>query len=122
MTKQQRFAYLQGVAQAAADAESNYRINLRVKYGSASYGSRTEQTKLTKLGERSNKTFQRFFAFLQSISPRDWASCVPCNWMLRKLTYDDAITAGQMSMTPNPAWGYVQADAVRFAQPITEAR
>ena len=124
MTEQkarQRFAELQSKAQQTAKAAQDYAIRLRVKYGDAYYRGylgKKATHRLDILQRANTRAVDRFFALLDTIGGRQFRSGVPCHWLIEKLTYEDAVTRGQMSAVPPPAWGCSDADMPRFAAPV----
>lgn len=119
-THEPRFSMLQRKAQDAAHAEWQYRLTLQVKYGSGHvhYAKTAEQKRLDVLRRATNRAQDRLFVELAKISPRDWSRYVPCRWIVETLTYSDACTAGQLSVTPECAWGATVDDLQRFAAPV----
>ncbi len=115
-----RFETLQTAARVAAGAWQTLKVDLTFKYGDRAYASRTETAKLDRLHSAETRTFNKFTDYLASISPRDWRSGVPCVWLRDSLTFDDAITRGQLSTVPPAAWGSDVRELVRFAQPVNE--
>ncbi len=120
MTSEQRYSTLQAKAQATAKALSSYLIDLDVKYGNGNscWAGRGEQTKLAMLKTRADKASGAFFASLLTIQGRDWASGIPCYWIIESLTFADATTTGQLSVVPPAAWGFTDQDSKRFAQMV----
>lgn len=109
---------LQRKAQEARDADTAERIRLQVKYSAVHYASTAERKRLEVLQRAAQRAGNRLYAYLAAISPRDWSTGVPVSWIIGRLTFDDATTAGQLAMIPDPAWGSTQEDARRFAQPV----
>jgi hypothetical protein len=68
-----------------------------------------------------DKASDAMYALLDEVSPRQWRSGVPQSWVMSSLTWEDATTAGRMSVTPPCAWGSSPSDAVRFAAPVRAA-
>jgi hypothetical protein len=125
MTKRERFEYLQSQARAARADRATFRIDLEVKYGSGNvaYASRGERKRLEQLDAREKRTFDRFFKFLETLSPRAWGIGFPCSWLVYSLTFDDACTRGALSVVPPAAFGYTEHEARQFAGALqTEAR
>lgn len=116
---EERYHALQARAQETAKARQTYRILLDVKYGGhVGYAARKETRELERLERAERGAFDRFFAYLEAVSPRDWASGVPTHWLRDSLSWADATTRGPLSVTPPPAYGYGEADARRFAQAV----
>jgi hypothetical protein len=55
---------------------------------------------------------------LNKISARDFGRGFASHWILQWLTYDDAVTRGALSMIPESAYGYSDAEVRRFAGPL----
>ena len=124
MNARTRFEELQRKSQTATRAVDDYRITLIVKYGSngwRSYASRTEQKRFDILQRTADRAFDRFFTFLQSIAPRDFARGFGCAWIRDSLTFDDAITHDRLSVVPPPSYGLLPSDMVRLAGPVRDA-
>jgi hypothetical protein len=108
---------------AAKEAESTYRLEtLLRKYGSArpseSWITRGEREKIQGYRSRQDRASASMMTLLERLSPRDWDSTVPQWWIMETLSWEDATTSGQMSVTPPPAYGYIGADSARFAAPV----
>jgi hypothetical protein len=54
-----------------------------------------------------------FFAYLQSISPRDWSTGVPAHWLCEKLSYDDAVRPRGEPLSVVPPLSYGATRPVR---------
>lgn len=116
---EQRFSALQLAAQAAQDAYETYKITLYVRYGDHGYASRTEDRRKDQLDRAAQRTWKRFYRFLESLhSPRDWSQRVPCSWILRSATYQDIITADALLRVPPPSYGYTEQDMRQFAAAV----
>ena len=123
MSARDRFNKLQEQVRALDATRTELEIDLRVKYSAVCYASKTERKRLDALRARIDKTADRLFAMLDEISPRGWRSGAPWHWIITQLTYDDAVSSGQLAVVPPPAYGYNDRDMQLFAQPIkTEAR
>lgn len=119
--QKERFLRLQKKAFEARNKLIEYWDKLSYKYNGYIYAqSRAETKKLDDLRERSDKHWDNFFNYLQSISPRNWSSFVPVTYIMESLTFEDAITKGQLSEIPPPAFGASQKDIEIFCQPIEE--
>lgn len=113
------FQTKQMAAQVTAQAVRDFRLTLAVRYGgNVHYASATEKRQLEKLEQTARRKEQIFVDLVQIISPRDWTRGVPAHWVISSLTVDDAITAGQLTVIPPPAWGYTDQDSRVFAQAI----
>jgi hypothetical protein len=113
-----KWADLQRKARETADADQTERIRLQVKYSAVQYASKTELRRLDVLRRAEDRARDRLYAYLKEISPRDWSQGVPITWVVRRLTFEDAVTAGQLAQIPDPAWGCSVEDSRRFAQPV----
>lgn len=112
------WAELQAKAGAAVDAYDRYRMELDARHQSYRYAPKAQIHKLDVLKRAADRARDRLYAYLQLISPRDWSSGVTIAWVVRRLTFEDAITAGQLAQIPDPAWGRTAEDSKRFAWPI----
>lgn len=99
-------------ALAKADAATEeFERGLRAKYGmnfQRSWLARGQQTKLDQLHERANKIGGKIFELLERISPRDWTRGVSSRWVIRELTWEDAIRpkGEPLSVVVPGAYGY----------------
>ena len=116
----ERFAELQTKWQNASTACYALRIALDARYQSYRYAPRPRLRKLESLERAEHRAHERFYAFLKAISPRNWESGVPCRWAMNKLTYEDAVTRGQLAHVPDPAFGYNVTDMQRFSWPLAD--
>ena len=91
------------------------------RYGKAAYAPLGKRAKLEAAYKREDKASDAIFAWLDARSPRDWRHGVPAYWVCTQLTEADALTAGQLSVVPPPAYGHYESDAVRFAMPVETA-
>jgi hypothetical protein len=122
MTNRDRFNKLQAQIRDLDRQQNELRIDLRVKYSDPCYASKTERKRLEQFSARIDRLAGKVFTILDTDSPRDWRSGAPWHWILTTLTYDDAITRGQLAIVPPPAYGYTDRDMQRFAMPLkTEA-
>lgn len=112
----ERFALLQTAAQTAAEQVRHIQIDLR--WSGVGYASRTDKHKLEVAEARARRAFEKFFAFLTTIAGRNFESGFPCAWLRDALTYEDAITLGQMSIVPPPSWGLTEHDMRTLAAPV----
>lgn len=108
---------------AAEKAESEYVYHLKCKYGESWYMikcNKTETKKREALQLKTEKATEAFFTMLDKISPRNWRQGVSAYWVIHHLYYADAITHGKLSEIPMAAYGYTQADTLRFCQPVEQ--
>lgn len=113
-----RFTTLQAAWQAAERKEQDMRSTLASQYQSACYAPRGKRNQLDRLSAASSRKCDAFYAFLDTLSPRDWHSGIPCAWVREHLTYDDAVTTGRLSVTPPPAYAYDVTYCERFAASV----
>lgn len=118
MTQAERFAALRAKTLDAIATRQTYKAELDAHYHDAAYAPAAKRAKLERLNNALKRHEDRFFAFVQTISPRDWTSGVPLGWIMRELTYDDAITRGPLSVVPPASWGYDVHHNRGFAAPL----
>ncbi len=102
-----------------------YYDKLASKYGpnfQRSWITAAELRKLDELHARQIKLQDRFFELLRSISPRDWDRGISVYWILSQLTYEDAVTSGELSVMPQRAIGYSEQETSQFARPVEQRR
>lgn len=100
-----------------------FRAELARKYGSGfqrHWLTTVEEKKLGKLSARADMVETDFFELLDTISPRSWRSYVACSWVMHELTFADATTAGQLTATPQMAYGATQYDIARLMAPVAK--
>lgn len=90
-------------------AREEYERALSLKYQKAHWASTTERKKLEALVKKVSVYYDRFFALLYDISPREWRG-VPAYWIVEKLSWDDAVTTGPLAVRPPPGRGYDDRD------------
>jgi hypothetical protein len=81
--------------------------------------NKADQNQKDKFRKRQDRLLDRMMKLLEEISPRYWRSTIPAYWVLEELTYEDAITDGQLVATPPAAYGYTETDVQRFCRPTT---
>lgn len=120
MTKQQRFEALQARWRKAREKASELRYKLESAYGWMYFvhAPKGKRDRLDLARAAEDKAQDAIFTWLDQNSPRDWRRGVPCNWVCDSLTYADAITSGQLSVTPPVAYGGDITDSLRFARPV----
>lgn len=117
---QARFEALQAKWRSAQTKAHDLRFELQYHYGDM-YRVRAPKAKMAKADKASaaeERAQDAIFTYLEANSPRSWRSGVPCYWVCDKLTYADAITAGQMSVIPPVSYGGMPSDSIRFAGPV----
>ena len=104
----------------AADIKAKaFRNALTSKYGHFDlYAPRGKREQYARYTAAADKIADKFFALLDSISPRNWRSGVPWYWILEHLTYADAITPDQLAVVPPCAYGLTPQDMIHFAWPV----
>jgi len=115
MPDETRFTTLQQQIRTLDADVQDLTINAQLHYQSVCYAPRSLQNKIEKLRERQRKAEHKLFDLLTRVSPRDWTRGVPCWYIWRKLTWQDAITADALSVVPPPAFQHTPQDAARFA-------
>lgn len=120
MTPQFEFDELQTNCRVTESMADGLRRELNAKHQQYQFAPKTQQKRLEKLDKAAYKAREKILDWLAKNSPRDWCKGIPFWWSYRKLTYEDAITSGQLSVTPEPAYGYSQLDSQWFAGPITK--
>jgi hypothetical protein len=94
------------------DAESKYGAPY---YVTLSYKHRGIEARINAAREREMAKEQVLFGILDTISRRDWRTGAPAGWILRELSFEDAITRGPLSVVPPPAYGSCVYQMQRFA-------
>lgn len=117
MTAQERFEALQARWRAAHDKQHDLRFKLRYAYGDTYYihAPKAKRDRADRASKAADFVQDAIFAWLDANSPRSWRTGVPCYWVCESLTYADAITTGQLSVTPPVAYGGLPSDSIRFA-------
>jgi hypothetical protein len=110
------FYALQIKAKIAHSDMSQLRIHAKVRYSDVAYAPAKLKRQIDVATRKADRAWARLFKLVETISPRDWSSRVPVSWIRDQLTYSDAITHGQLSMIPPPAWGYTEAELKEFAR------
>lgn len=122
MDPRTRFTLLQQAVRDANRTAQTLRVALECRYQQLCYAPLTKRRQVEALNRTADRHQAKFFAFLESISPRNWAEGVPIRWIVDSLTFEDATTRGQLTDVPPPAWGYEPQDSQRFALPVREER
>lgn len=93
---------------------------LTVKYGSEyrSCMNRTQEKALKRLQERVEKVVQRFYDYIDAISPRDWSTGVASYYVTHMVSYADIVTTGKLQETPMPAYGNTIDRIRQFMEPV----
>lgn len=97
-------------------------ITLECRYGqgNTSYATGTERRFLDSLKKKQDKAFDRLYEWLDKFSPRDWESGISSAWIRDHLTYEDAVTTGEMANVPRPSYGYSDKDMIPFMAAIKD--
>jgi hypothetical protein len=111
---------LQAKWRALHDKTRELTHGLERKYGSPwyIYVPRSQRERIEAAQRREDKAREAIFAWLEQHSPRSWSSGVPCYWVCDSLTEADALTSGQLTVTPPPGYGSYPSDMIRFAWPV----
>ena len=93
---------------------------LTAKYGSEyrSCMNRTQEKTLKRLQERVEKVVQRFYDYINAVSPRDWSTGVASYYVTHMVSYADIVTTGELQETPMPAYGNTIDRIRQFMQPV----
>ena len=116
-----KFARLQVTAQQTGSRLSYEKGVLDCKYRHYTFANATEKRALGALETAADKAWNKFFLFLESISPRSWLSGPPVWWVRDHLKYEDAVTSGQLSVVPPPSMHYDKSQMETFAAPMQSA-
>lgn len=116
----ERFAELQGKAREAERVRWEYGHALDYRYQDRAYAPAAKRHKFEVLERAAKRTADRYFAYLEAISPRTWDHGIPYAWIRDELTYADAVTRDALSVIPRPAYGYTPADILRYIGPVRE--
>jgi hypothetical protein len=119
-SNRERFEKLQASIRELDRQQTDYAIDLRVKYSAVHYAKPAERKRLDAMRERINRLADKLFAIIDADSGRDWHSGVPWHWIVTSLSYDDMTTRGQLAVVPPPAYGYTDRDMQIFAQPVKQ--
>jgi hypothetical protein len=106
--RREEFEALQARYRETWETISALRRRLEAKYSSTHYASQGERARLEALRKRNAKQGERILAWLERYSPRDWSRAVPYWWICMALSFDDAVTSGELTVAPPPAYGYLQ--------------
>jgi hypothetical protein len=124
---EEEWSRLQDAYRAANSAWQALIAQLKAKYAwspTAYLTARTstEGTREARLYKAQRAASDACYEWLKAYAaPREWGSGVPADWLYGSLTYADATTHGQMSVTPPAAYGASQSQAKAFAEPIPHA-
>lgn len=116
-----KFLSIKARYQIAANDYDALDSALRIKYGSnysKSWLKKSDAKKLESLRDKQGKLSAQMHDLLQRISPRDWDRGVSSWWVMNQLAWGDAITDGQLSTMPDPAYGYTERDMRVFMQSV----
>lgn len=115
---QKEFEALQVRWRKANDARLWLKDDLVRRYGYDWIAPEGQRKRLEALRDREQEACEAVFHWLDKYSPRDWRTGKRYQWVCGQLTYADAVTVGQLSAVPPPAWGASLADMERFAAPV----
>jgi hypothetical protein len=115
---QKTFEALQAKYRAADERADRIRASLKAQYGHQWRAPAGKERKLNEAQAKADSAMEAIFAWLDANSPRDWRHGAPCYWVCAELSYEDAITAGQLSVIPPVVYGCYESDSRRFAAPI----
>ncbi len=123
MTDREHFERIRARYLAAKQREDAYRLEVLLpKYGQMrpqrGWLTRTELKKLETVRRAQDREYDRFFLLLDRIAGRDFRNGVPWVWVMENLTYEDAITKGQLSVVPPVYYGGTERGAEEFAQAV----
>lgn len=116
-----RFAELRTKWRAAHAERCRWQGFLTFAHGDVAFASAPGRRRLDRLRAAEDRAAQRFYAHLTAISPRRWDTGVGVHWTLTELTFTDAVTAGQLTVTPPPAYGATREQLAQFAAPVDTA-
>ena len=97
----------------------DFRIKQNVRYGQGNinYWTASVRTKYEKLRERSDKAESALFKAIEEVSPRNWSTGIPVNWIVENITWEMATTKDAIEVPP-VAWGGHQEQNEKFAMAI----
>jgi len=121
----ERFAAIRRRHLEVRERERRFRETVLLpKYGAmrppSQWLNRTEQRRLEALDRAEDRTVTAMMTVLDEIGGRNWRAGAPLRWVMGELTYEDAITTGELSSVPPPAYGYSARDMQRFAAAAPE--
>lgn len=124
MSESGRFQFdeLQTKCRVTLAIYDHFKQELDRGYERSCFAPQSKQDKLARFYNAHEKARKALYTWLEKYSPRDWSYGVPSWWSFRKLTYEDAITYGALDLTPEPAYGYTEADMQRFARALESRR
>lgn len=114
----ERFTALQSKARETRDAWQAYKRRLDARYQDSAYAPAVKRNKLAVLHRAESRAWERFYAYLEAIAPRDFGRGFPCHWLVDGLRFEDAVTRGPLSVVPPLAWQWTQADQLRIIGPV----
>lgn len=123
MTNEEKFDAIKRRYANAKAREDAYRLDVLLrKYGQCrppiSWLTRGENKRIETFRRSQDRAIESMMTLLARVSDRNWYSGSPCHWIMRELTYSDAITSDALSIIPPPAYGYREQDARRFAEAL----
>jgi len=119
MRDRQRFDAIRRRYFAASERQSRLEDDFRRKYGSSSppdaWLTKGEYERQRAIDRAIDKEYEAMFALLDRISPRSWRAKVAAWWVLERLSFEDAITEGPLSVIPQAGFGWEKAEIERFS-------
>lgn len=104
------FAELQTAAREAQECWRDCARELDRKYQDRAYAPSAKRRKLDQLDRAEKRARERFWRYLEAISPRQWDRGIPASWLTDGLTFADAVTREALSVIPPAAYGWDQRD------------
>ncbi len=115
---QEKFGTIREKFIKASDAREAFKSALLAKYGEERAHTRGEERKLESLSASQNTHENAFFDLLDTISPRNWRCGIACRWVLRELTYAEAISREQLAIEPEAGYGTSRQFIAHFMQAV----
>lgn len=120
-----QFDTIRAAAMRVQERRESYRIAMYEKYRKSdpprSWKTKTEVDRLDAILRAETKIIDRMIAFLDANSPRTgWSHAVPACWAIYELSYEDAVTSGQMATIPPAPFGQRTSDVERFVAALPE--
>lgn len=124
VTDRQRFYAIRRRWMRAKQAEQTYRTRrfwprYRQLDPPRSWLTPGEARQLERFADRRSAVSDEFFELLAEIGGRSWTTGVPHWWVMEELTYEDAVTTGELATIPPPAYGSTEHDVMCFAGAVS---
>lgn len=123
MTDRQRFDSIRRRWLTARDREHAIRGELARKYGRQdpprTWLTKTEEGRLDRARHTQQRASDAMFWLLEDVSPRSWMALVPHHWVMESLTWEDATTAGVLSVVPPCGYGACRRDMEELAGAVS---